>query len=241
MKNWKEPERIGMTVDKKKIREEIMRIKTSFQESKSTKQKCIICGNDVFSKEVGVCSDRCLNAHKAKDNPVKAALTVLPPFYARESEFSVLDNGKQKIVKEMLSGRWTGFFLYGTVGTGKSCAAAAIAKEYLPNTATTGGYSVVWISAADMLEEIKQDWSSQKYKTCKLLILDDFGTGKTMTEWALGEFFKIIEHRIANDKKTIITSNLEPKELNSYEPRIVSRILGFTQMKFTGNDRRVSG
>lgn len=72
-----------------------------------------------------------------------------------------------------------------------------------------------------------------------LLIIDDLGT-ESINNIKFTELFNIINTRILNNKKTIISTNLSIQNLFSiYDERIVSRIVGYYNIcKFFGDDIR---
>jgi sodium/proline symporter len=74
---------------------------------------------------------------------------------------------------------------------------------------------------------------------CDLLIIDDLGTevGNSFTN---AELFNIINERMINEKKTIISTNLSLEQLrDTYSDRITSRVLNnFIPLKFYGKDLR---
>jgi len=74
---------------------------------------------------------------------------------------------------------------------------------------------------------------------CDLLIIDDLGTELTNTFTNI-EVFNIINSRIINNRKTIISTNMSPKYLlKTYGERTASRIFGnFNILKFYGPDLR---
>lgn len=73
-----------------------------------------------------------------------------------------------------------------------------------------------------------------------LLIIDDLGT-ETMNAMKLSELFNIINARILDSKKTIISTNLNISQIfEKYEERIASRIAGNYRMyNFYGADIRL--
>ncbi|NLK44592.1 MAG: ATP-binding protein, partial [Tissierellia bacterium] len=72
-----------------------------------------------------------------------------------------------------------------------------------------------------------------------LLIIDDLGTEVANT-FTNAEIFNIVNTRILAGKKTIISTNLTPKEISEiYTDRVFSRILDkFIPLKFYGEDLR---
>jgi DNA replication protein DnaC len=74
---------------------------------------------------------------------------------------------------------------------------------------------------------------------CDLLIIDDLGTELT-NSFTNSELFNIINTRLLSGKKTIISTNLSPTQLEElYTERTSSRIFDrFEMIKFIGNDLR---
>ncbi|MBR2518389.1 MAG: ATP-binding protein [Selenomonadaceae bacterium] len=109
-----------------------------------------------------------------------------------------------------------GAYFFGECGTGKTFLAALIAQEFLQN-----GKSVIFIKVPSLLDDIKATFNGNgteldlldELRAANLVVLDDFGMEKS-TQWAGSELCKILDMRYDNPTgKTIITSNLSPKEL----------------------------
>nr|WP_300003971.1 ATP-binding protein [Tissierella sp.] len=135
---------------------------------------------------------------------------------------------------------------YGTTGLGKTFLCSCIAKALLDKDKI-----VVYQTAFTILEILerkrfgnhKRD-SENAYEydllfDADLLIIDDLGTEVTNT-FTNAEIFNIVNTRIIKGKKTIISTNLTPKEISSiYTDRVFSRILQkFIPLKFYGHDLR---
>ena len=73
-----------------------------------------------------------------------------------------------------------------------------------------------------------------------LLIIDDLGT-ETINSMKLTELFNILNNRLLNQNKTIISTNLNLHNiLKNYDERIFSRIIGYyNACKFFGDDIRI--
>ena len=134
----------------------------------------------------------------------------------------------------------------GTVGTGKSFLSNCIANELLKK-----GRSVIYFSSIglfDLLARYNFDSRekgnlSKLYENlydCDLLIIDDLGTEVT-NAFVASELFSCLNERHIRRKATIISTNLNLKELSSrYSDRVLSRITGnFTLCKITGPDIRM--
>lgn len=89
----------------------------------------------------------------------------------------------------------------------------------------------------------KTESQKEKYNrifNVDLLIIDDLGT-ETMNNNKFTELFNIINTRLLNNKKMVISTNLSLNDLyNRYDERILSRLIGnFTICKFIGEDIRL--
>lgn len=134
---------------------------------------------------------------------------------------------------------------YGTTGLGKTFLCNCIAKALLDK-----GKIVVYQTSFRILEILENHkFKKQKNKTLEtsyqllfdsdLLIIDDLGTELT-NAFTNTEIFNIINSRLIQNKKIIISTNLSPLEIaNTYSDRVFSRIFGaFTSLNFYGKDLR---
>lgn len=108
-----------------------------------------------------------------------------------------------------------GILMIGSVGTGKTHLAAAIANQLL-----AAGIPVIFKTSIDLLSDIRSTYDTETqeskvvdtYGTVELLVLDDLGKEK-VTAWAASMIFSIINARYENMLPTIITTNHGCKEL----------------------------
>ncbi|KNF07023.1 DNA replication protein DnaC [Gottschalkia purinilytica] len=135
---------------------------------------------------------------------------------------------------------------YGTTGLGKTFMCNCIAKNLLDK-----GKIVIYQTAFKILEIIEDhkfrrnhnsEFSDEEYNLlfeADLLVIDDLGTELTNT-FTNTEIFNIVNSRLLQGNKTIISTNLSPIEIaNVYTDRIFSRIFSkFTILKFYGPDLR---
>lgn len=135
---------------------------------------------------------------------------------------------------------------YGATGLGKTFTSDCIAKKFIEN-----GKTVFYMSAPRMFstfEDYKfgRDTSAKTRRViesvndAELLIIDDLGT-EFKTSYSDSILFDILNSRIIEDKRMIISTNLSAKDLKHiYSERISSRILGnFTEVLFFGDDIRL--
>lgn len=140
-----------------------------------------------------------------------------------------------------------GTYLFGLPGRGKTWAAASCVI-----TAINHGYTAKLIGTAELLGEVKDEFTSnhpiaiRNAKAYDLLVLDDFGMERP-TEWAMETLSALIDARVSAGKPTVITSNYSLGELRNRwggidGARLVSRIGGACErVEVKGKDRRIHG
>ncbi len=134
---------------------------------------------------------------------------------------------------------------YGSTGLGKTFMCNCIAKALLDKNKI-----VIYQTAFTILEIIEKhrfkrdttEFDELEYNLlldADLLIIDDLGTEVSNT-FTNAEIFNIVNTRLINEKKTIISTNLTPKEISDiYTDRVFSRVLEkFIPLKFYGPDLR---
>ena len=110
-----------------------------------------------------------------------------------------------------------GLLMIGSIGTGKTHLAAAVANQVL-----TAGVPVIFKTSIDLLTDIRSTYDTDTqeskvvdtYGTVELLVLDDLGKEK-VTAWAASMIFSIINARYERMLPTIITTNHGCAELAS--------------------------
>lgn len=109
-----------------------------------------------------------------------------------------------------------GLLLHGPNGSGKSHLAAMVG-----GAAINLGYTVRFTTFGDILKLVYDSIGSQdnsltaslrKYTACELLILDDLGS-ESITEFAAGQLFALVNERMNNRRPTVITTNIDPNLL----------------------------
>ncbi len=134
---------------------------------------------------------------------------------------------------------------YGKTGLGKTFLCNCIANELINQ-----GYIVIYETAFKIIDTISDyRFSNNKTKSSKLeydmilnadlLIIDDLGT-EMVNNFSKSEWFNIINSRLLNNKKTIISTNFEFDVIKEkYGDRIASRLYGhYTMLPFFGKDLR---
>ena len=133
----------------------------------------------------------------------------------------------------------------GTTGLGKTFLSSCIAKDLLDKGKTV--YYQTAFKIFDLLEEYQFNKSTNFNKEdlnmlfdTDLLIIDDLGA-EFINSYTKSEFFNIINSRILNNKKTIISTNFNMNELLSmYSERVASRIVeNYEILDFFGDDIRI--
>lgn len=148
-----------------------------------------------------------------------------------------------------------GYFLFGNMGVGKSYLAACVSNAYAKR-----GRNVAFVHVPTLMNHLKQLFNrpdamqSALNSLCRipLLVLDDLGA-EPITSWSRDEILlTILNDRLENKRKTIITSNYFPNDLvNLYKldnrgtsdairaTRLVERISALTiPYEMTGKNRR---
>jgi DNA replication protein DnaC len=123
--------------------------------------------------------------------------------------------------------------LSGDLGVGKTGLAIALVKKAL-----AAGKSAVFRPFVELLSDIRATYRTHDGSTpdeadllgaCKgvdVLALDDIGAAR-VTGWAQERLFEILNHRYNERRRTILTTNLGPAEMEEYVgDRIYSRIEG---------------
>ena len=137
----------------------------------------------------------------------------------------------------------------GGTGLGKTFLSACIARVVAGN-----GHSVCYDTASSALEAFETKKFSRDAQTaenaavkvermldCELMILDDLGT-EMPTPMSVSALYTLINTRLVNGRKTVISTNLTDAELSKrYNPQICSRLEGeFTKLPFFGSDIRLT-
>lgn len=165
---------------------------------------------------------------------------------ARESMEIVFDTCRE--YAQSFSDRSMNLLFQGGTGLGKTFLSACIARVVAENC-----HSVCYDTASSALEAFETKKFSRDIQTaenaavkvermldCELMILDDLGT-EMPTPMAVSALYTLINTRLVNGRKTVISTNLTDAELlKRYNAQICSRLEGeFTKLPFFGSDIRL--
>lgn len=214
---------------------------------------CKICGvelkHDFLRQfpENDICiSRRCYYSNLARTNNTYASLIAHIPKRYRQAEKNNFKAETFSSLEAELKAS-SSIFLTGSQGIGKTHLAAALCNNALADFASVNGYDLIWRRSTDLILELQDSFSSavintreilSRFKRCGLLILDDFGAEK-ITEWSISAVYSILAERVDELRPTIVTSNLNLDEIDSFEPRIASRLAEFATTRLPQFDRRV--
>lgn len=122
-----------------------------------------------------------------------------------------------------------GLILFGNNGNLKTSLAVAVLRQYLDS----GGYGR-FMPMCTLAHKLRAMWSinaqeannyHDKLVNTRLLVIDDLGAEDTQKDWIMTEIESIIAERYNNRRSTIITTNLNRKELTrTYSMRIMDRL-----------------
>lgn len=162
------------------------------------------------------------------------------PEKVRSNMSNVLKDAKEYAEKFDASSS-TSLLFMGSTGLGKTHISSAIAKKVIEK-----GCSVVYDSAHNIISAFERDRfakdgevRSDRYLDADLLIIDDLGS-EIQSKSSTSYFYTVINTRLIASKPTIVSTNLNPKELTEvYDTRIVSRLFGeYKVLIFEGEDIR---
>lgn len=120
-------------------------------------------------------------------------------------------------------------YIHGSTGQGKTHLLHAIAGEYLMRFP---GHSIIYMSAEKFMMEFVTAMRANdsmafkaRLRTAKLLLIDDiqFIAGKGSTQ---EEFLHTINELAENGARIVISADRAPHQLDSVDPRILSRLSG---------------
>lgn len=144
--------------------------------------------------------------------------------------------GNDRLITALRECRTDGIVLRGPTGCGKTHLAIAIIRD-----------NGVFITVPDLLLKIRSSFQGggeteeeiiRHYSSLPTLVLDDFGAEKT-SEFAITTLYIILDRRIRDCRRTIITTNLTQDQIEeTFGARIASRLAGMENIKINMPDHR---
>ncbi|PAZ15624.1 ATP-binding protein [Streptomyces sp. SA15] len=133
--------------------------------------------------------------------------------------------------------------LLGSTGVGKTHEAYGAMRE-LAVTGVSARWAVT--TAADLYAALRprhgvdSEAEFARYRKAALLLVDDLGAERKPTEFTEEVNFRLINYRYEHHLPTLLTSNVEPKELaGRLGDRVTSRLAEMCErVAMKGNDRR---
>lgn len=187
----------------------------------------------------------------SKENFENFDITIFSDTIPPNEEASPKDNMKmilsvcESFVYNFKTRNADNILFYGPPGLGKTFLCNCVAKSLLDR-----GNIVLYQTSFRIIDTIesyrfsdkKSGLARQNYNMlfkADLLIIDDLGT-EMNNSFTNSEIFNIVNTRLLNKKKTIISTNLSPVEVrNTYYDRVSSRVFGnYEMLRFFGNDLR---
>ncbi len=225
------------------------------------KPKCAECGDTGW---VGARMCSCLRAYYVREQNAELSRlldlgtqsfdTFNFDYYSRQRSFDQNMSPYQRMEKNYdacrdyayeFSPRSGSLLLSGDPGLGKTFLSACIAR-----VVSERGCSVVYDTAAHVFERMeaqkfRRDESDDadddvaRYLRCDLLILDDLGT-ELLTPFVQSALYRLVNTRLMENRKTVISTNLSPAELGKrYGAAVLSRLEGeYRILPFFGDDIR---
>ena len=226
------------------------------------KPGCAKCGDTGW---VGSDMCSCLRAYYAKEQNAELSRlldlgtqsfeTFSFDYYSQERAFDQNMSPYQRMEKNYdacrdyayeFSAKSGNLLLSGDPGLGKTFLSASIAR-----VVSDAGFSVVYDTASHIFarfeaqkfrreEEGEDPYDDvSRYLKCDLLIVDDLGTEMT-TGFVQSALYQIVNTRLMENRKTIISTNLNPEEIGKrYGAAIQSRLEGeYRILPFFGDDIR---
>ncbi len=153
----------------------------------------------------------------------------------------LLDRGKEWLCRPC------SLVLTGNAGRGKTYFSFALIREIIKRYDRS---IIRWIKSKHLDDEIvaatnsdvsgQANFTIKKFCDIEILFIDDFGIDRS-TERSSRDYYEIIDTRWENNKPTILSTNLNNKEIyEAYGPRIHSRLKDFGWIVFDGPDLRGS-
>lgn len=136
---------------------------------------------------------------------------------------------------------WRNLILLGSVGTGKTHAAAAMLR-----LAAEQDYRIAFYPVVELLDAMRPHGDPDAYERCErvhYLVLDDLGAERP-TDWTAERLYALVNRRWLENRPTIVTSNLSAANgkgpfVDAVGQRMYSRLVHDAVIaQAAGQDRR---
>lgn len=130
----------------------------------------------------------------------------------------------------------------GSTGTGKSCWASKLLKQYIAEISIGNGFipRALFINLTWFIKELrhqiqeKTTYFSELNKLCykaDFLVIDDIGATGISSDFIHDEIYSIINQRIDDGLSIVYTTNLSDRELeDNLGERLAARVLGVSEI-----------
>lgn len=162
----------------------------------------------------------------------------IPPLYRGAHIRQLSVNLRQRL---LATPKEQGILLWGSAGVGKTHAAMALIRWHI-----TRGEAVQRYTHAELILRLRSCFDAEKNEhetiasltNVPVLVIDDLSAAQ-MTDYSSMALLHIIDRRIELCKRTIITSNLSPENIEQiFGERMGSRLKTFLTIRLGGKDKR---
>lgn len=214
-----------------------------------TVKRCSVCKKNPADDYGGEFCYECKEKKRRERKRESCKERLIPKIYW-QAELLHLSESLQATIKNLADGQ--GLFLWGTPGTGKTYAMAALAKDCIEKNLRFKRYTYDELCLR-LRETFKQggasEWNSEwdfieSLCSVQVLFIEDVGVtvsdGKSESDFSLRTLHIILDKRLENILPTFLTSNKSLESIEkSFDERIASRIFQACKIvKLVGKDRR---
>jgi DNA replication protein DnaC len=197
-------------------------------------EKCMALG-----REGNVIKFRERSYEASEDEPTerwKGSFQGVPRLYG-ECSFETYQ-GNDLLVSDLRGTKYRGIVLRGPTGCGKTHLAIAMVRDDVKSRFVTVPDLLLKIRASFNGGDESEEVIIRKYSEIPVLVMDDLGAEKT-TEFSVTTLYIILDRRIRDCLRTIITTNLSQSQVeDAFGGRIASRLAGMENIKINMPDHR---
>lgn len=140
--------------------------------------------------------------------------------------------------------------LAGPNGTGKTTFASSLFVRWVRRLEWVEGHASWlqkltsrWVTGSDVIDDVKASFNDKRHRVTdwqkpKLLLIDD-ALMNGMSEHDIGVIQKLMTNRINRGLPTIVTTNLDLREIDTLSSYLGSRIAAFRDCWVDGADHRL--